>query len=165
MSESTEKPLGFETLALHAGQSADSATNSRAVPIYQTTSYVFNNRRPRRPPVRIARVRQHLHPDHESDHRCLRAAHGRARGRRRRRSRSPPGRRPRRSAILNIARAGDDIVSTTSLYGGTYNLFHYTLPKMGINVNFVEPDTPRLSQRRSRRRPRRSTPRQSAIRT
>ena len=68
-------------------------------------------------------------------------------------------------AILNIAGAGDEIVSTTSLYGGTYNLFHHTLPKLGITVNFVEPNADGGRARRSPTRPRPSTPRRSATPT
>ena len=65
-------------------------------------------------------------------------------------------------AILNIANAGDEIVSTTSLYGGTYNLFEHTLPKLGIKVNFCEPTPEGGAQARSRRRRSWSTPRRSA---
>jgi O-acetylhomoserine (thiol)-lyase len=138
MSDSTPKALGFETRSLHAGQQPDSATNSRAVPIYQTTSYVFED------------------TDHAADLFGLRAL-----GNIYTRIMNPTtdvleqrvaaleggtaavavasGQSAETLAILNVAGAGDEIVSTTSLYGGTYNLFHYTLPKMGITVKFVEP--------------------------
>jgi len=131
------KTLGFETLALHAGQTPDPSTNSRAVPIYQTTSYQFNSTehaanlfglkefgniytRIMNPTTdvleqRIAQL--------EGGVAALAFASGQA---------------AETLAILNIAGAGDEIVSTTSLYGGTYNLFHYTLPKLGITVKFVE---------------------------
>ena len=83
-----------ETLALHGGQEPDSATNARAVPIYQTTSFVFNDTAARRQPVRARRAGQHLHADHEPDVGRPRAAADRARGRRRRaRHRLRPGRR------------------------------------------------------------------------
>jgi O-acetylhomoserine (thiol)-lyase len=133
-----EKTLGFETRALHAGQTPDPTTGSRAVPIYQTTSYVFND------------------TDHAADLFGLRAL-----GNIYTRIMNPTtdvleqriaaleggtaavafasGQSAETLAITNIASAGDEIVSTTSLYGGTYNLFHYTLPKFGITVKFVEP--------------------------
>ena len=66
-------------------------------------------------------------------------------------------------AIITLASAGDEIVSTTSLYGGTYNLFHYTLPKLGINVKFVDADDFAGLRAAIEPRPRRSTPRRSAI--
>ena len=64
---STEKKFRFDTLAVHAGQVPDPATNSRAVPIYQTTSYVFNDTEHAANLFALQGVRQHLHPDHESD--------------------------------------------------------------------------------------------------
>ncbi len=138
MTDVLEKTLGFETRALHAGQTPDPTTGSRAVPIYQTTSYVFND------------------TDHAADLFGLRAL-----GNIYTRIMNPTtdvleqriaaleggtaavafasGQSAETLAITNIASAGDEIVSTTSLYGGTYNLFHYTLPKFGITVKFVEP--------------------------
>ena len=129
MSEVTDqqKQLGFETIALHGGQTADATTGSRAVPIYQTTSYVFNDSdhaanlfalkefgniytRIMNPTTdvleqRIAQL--------EGGVAALAFASGQS---------------AETLAILNIARSGDEIVSTTSLYGGTYNLFAHTLP-------------------------------------
>ncbi|MBA2288940.1 MAG: O-acetylhomoserine aminocarboxypropyltransferase/cysteine synthase [Chloroflexia bacterium] len=138
MTDVLEKTLGFETRALHAGQTPDPTTGSRAVPIYQTTSYVFND------------------TDHAADLFGLRAL-----GNIYTRIMNPTtdvleqriaaleggtaavafasGQSAETLAITNIASVGDEIVSTTSLYGGTYNLFHYTLPKFGITVKFVEP--------------------------
>ncbi len=139
LEQTQEKTLGFETRALHAGQQPDSATGARAVPIYQTTSYVFED------------------TDHAADLFGLRAL-----GNIYTRIMNPTtdvleqrvaaleggtaavafasGQSAETLAILNLAGAGDEIVSTTSLYGGTYNLFHYTLPKLGITVKFVEPN-------------------------
>lgn len=135
----TEMPMtGFETKALHAGQTPDPATNSRAVPIYQTTSYVFENTDHA---ARLFGLQEFgniysriMNPTQdvlekritalEGGVGCLAFASGQA---------------AESMAILNLASAGDEIVSTTSLYGGTYNLFHYTLPKLGITVKFVEP--------------------------
>ena len=141
----TAAAQGFETLALHGGQEPDPTTNARAVPIYQTTSYVFDRRRPRRRPLRAEGVRQHLHADHEPDQRRLREARRRARGRRRRRSPSAPGSAAVTFGILNIAGAGDDIVSANSLYGGTYNLFVHTLPRFGLTSSSSTPTTRRTS--------------------
>ncbi|CAA9552975.1 MAG: O-acetylhomoserine sulfhydrylase / O-succinylhomoserine sulfhydrylase [uncultured Thermomicrobiales bacterium] len=139
MTESeTTKTLGFETLSLHGGQDADPTTGSRAVPIYQTTSFVFNDSehagrlfalqefgniytRIMNPTTDVLEKRVTLL---EGGAAALAFASGQA---------------AETASILNIAGAGDEIVSTTSLYGGTYNLFAYTLPKMGITVKFVEP--------------------------
>ena len=86
-------------------------------------------------------VRQHLHPDHESDLGRTGAARRRAGGRGcRPRHRLRASRRD--AAILNIAEAGDHIVSSSALYGGTYNLLHYTLAKLGIETTFVDPSDP-----------------------
>ena len=112
------REFGFNTRALHAGARPDSATGARAVPIYQTTSYVFEERRSCRGPLQPAAVRQYLLADHESHHRRLRGAH-----------RLPGGRRgrgghrlgPRRAVPGDDhpARPGDQIVSSRTLYGGT----------------------------------------------
>ena len=129
--------LGFETLSLHAGQVPDPSTNARAVPIYQTTSYQFNSTehaanlfglkefgniytRLMNPTTDVLEQRV---AQLEGGVAALAFASGQS---------------AETMAILNIAGAGDEIVSTTSLYGGTYNLFHYTLPKLGITVKFVE---------------------------
>ena len=82
MTEATK--LGFETLALHGGQEPDPTTNARAVPIYQTTSYVFNDTDHAANLFGLQGIRQYLHPDHEPDDRCAREADRRARRRRRR---------------------------------------------------------------------------------
>ena len=135
---STLKP---ETIALHGGQKPDPTTNARAVPIYQTTSYVFNDTahaarlfglqefgniytRIMNPTTdlfeqRVAQL--------EGGTGALAVASGQA---------------AEILALLNIARTGDEILSSASLYGGTYNLFHYTFPKMGIEVKFVDPKDP-----------------------
>ena len=83
LDDTTKAAFRPETQALHAGQKVDSATNARAVPIYATTSYVFDDAAHAAAPVRAPGVRQHLHPDHEPDDGRLRAAHRGARGRRR----------------------------------------------------------------------------------
>lgn len=130
----------FETKQIHAGQSPDSATNSRALPIYQTTSYTFNNvahaaalfglAEPGNIYTRITNptidaVEQRIAALEEGVA-ALFVASGQA---------------AETYAILNIAGAGDHIVSSAKLYGGTYNLFHYSLAKLGIEVTFIdEPD-------------------------
>jgi O-acetylhomoserine (thiol)-lyase len=137
MSESKKQHLA--TLSVHAGQEPDPTTGSRAVPIHQTTSYVFKDAdhaarlfglqefgniytRIMNPTTdvfekRIAAL--------EAGEAALATASGQA---------------AETLAITTLAGAGDEIVSTTSLYGGTYNLFHYTFPRLGINVRFVDAD-------------------------
>lgn len=127
----------FETKQIHAGQSPDSATNARALPIYQTTSFTFNDTahagnlfalkelgniytRIMNPTTAVVEDRVAAL---EGGVAALMVASGQA---------------AETLAILNIAEVGDHIVSSPSLYGGTYNLFHYTLPKLGIEVSFVE---------------------------
>ena len=131
----------FETLALHGGQNVDPTTKSRAVPIYQTTSFVFDDTahaarlfalqefgniytRIMNPTTDVFEQRIALL---EGGTHAVAAASGQA---------------AETLAITTIAQAGDEIVSSSSLYGGTYNLFHYTLPKWGINVRFVDPSDP-----------------------
>ncbi len=126
-----------DTLAIHAGQVPDPATNSRAVPIYATTSYVFNSTehaanlfglrefgniytRIMNPTTDVFEKRV---AELEGGVAALGVASGQA---------------AETLAILNLARAGDNIVSSQTLYGGTYNLFAYTLPKWGITTKFVD---------------------------
>ena len=135
---------GFETLALHAGQDVDPVTKSRAVPIYQTTSYVFDS------PDHAASLfglqafgniyTRIMNPTTDVLEKRVAALEGGVAA-----LAMASGQAAETLAILNIANAGDEIVSTTSLYGGTYNLFAHTLPKMGIKVNFCEP-TPEAVQ-------------------
>ncbi len=132
----------FETKQIHAGQSPDEATNARALPIYQTTSYTFNDtnhaanlfalKELGNIYTRIMNPTQAVVEDRiaalEGGVGALLVASGQA---------------AETVTVLNIAEAGDHIVSSPSLYGGTYNLFHYTLPKLGIEVTFVsDPDDP-----------------------
>jgi O-acetylhomoserine (thiol)-lyase len=132
----------FETKQVHAGQSPDGTTNARALPIYQTTSYTFNDtthaanlfglKELGNIYTRIMNPTQAVVEDRiaalEGGVAALLVASGQA---------------AETLAFLNIAEAGDHIVSSPSLYGGTYNLLHYTLPKLGITTTFVEnPDDP-----------------------
>ena len=127
----------FETRQIHAGQTPDAATNARALPIYQTTSYTFNDtthsanlfalKEMGNIYTRIMNPTQAAVEDRiaslEGGVGALLVSSGQA---------------AETIAILNVAEVGDHIVSSPSLYGGTYNLFHYTLPKLGIEVSFVE---------------------------
>ena len=139
--QAAERNLGFDTLALHGGQEPDPTTTARAVPIYQTTSYVFNDvdhaanlfslaepgniyTRIMNPTTDVFEQRMALL---EGGVGALAVASGQA---------------AETLSILNLAGAGDEIVSAAALYGGTYNLFHYTLPKIGINVKFVDSTDP-----------------------
>jgi O-acetylhomoserine (thiol)-lyase len=134
----SDKPQGFETIALHGGQSVDPATNARAVPIYQTTSYVFNSTEHA---ASLFGLREFgniytriMNPTTDVLEKRVAALEGGVAA-----LAFASGQAAETAAIQNLAEAGDEIVSTTSLYGGTYNLFAYTLPKMGITVRFCEP--------------------------
>ncbi len=135
---------GFETRQLHAGQAADPATGSRAVPIYQTTSFVFNDAEHAKNLFALAEIgniyTRIMNPTTavlEGRIASLEGAPDTAVG--------LPGALAVASgqaaevlAILNLAESGDHLVVSSSLYGGTYNLFNYTLPKMGITATFVD---------------------------
>ncbi len=130
-----------ETLALHAGQKPDPATNARAVPIYQTTSYVFNDSDHA---ARLFGLQEFgniytriMNPTTDVLEQRVAALEGGVAA-----LAVASGQSAISLAILTLAHAGDEIVSATSLYGGTYNLFHYTLPQLGINVKFVDPTDP-----------------------
>ena len=127
------------TLAVHAGQQADPTTGSRAVPIYQTTSYVFQDADHG---ARLFALQEFgniytriMNPTTDVFEKRLAALEGGAAA-----LATASGQAAETLAITTLAGAGDEIVSTTSLYGGTYNLFHYTLPRLGIHVRFVDAD-------------------------
>ena len=141
----------FETRQIHAGQSPDSDTHARALPIYQTTSYTFDSTEHASNLfalkefgniyTRIMNPTQAVVEDRiaslEGGVGALLTASGQS---------------AETIALLNLAEAGDHIVSSARLYGGTYNLFHYTFPKIGIEVSFVnDPDD--LEQWRAAARP------------
>ncbi len=126
-----------DTLALHAGQAPDPTTNARAVPIYATTSYVFNDTQHAADLFGL-RVFGNIYTrimnptsdvfekriaELEGGVAALAVASGQA---------------ATTLSILNLARSGDNLVSSQTLYGGTYNLFEYTLPKLGIKTRFVD---------------------------
>lgn len=140
MSNSERKHLP-ETLAIHAGQQVDPTTKSRAVPIYQTTSYVFNDTEHA---ANLFALKEFgniytriMNPTTDVFEQRIAALEG-----------APAalavasGQAAITFSILNIAEAGDEIVSASALYGGTYNLFAHTLPKLGIKVKFVDSSVP-----------------------
>src|ERR1700729_3502638 len=136
---SDEKQLQFATLAVHAGQSPDPATGARAVPIYQTTSYLFQDADHA---GRLFALKEFgniytriMNPTTDVFEKRVAALEGGAAA-----LATASGQAAETLAITTLAGAGDEIVSTTSLYGGTYNLFHYTLPRLGITVRFVDAD-------------------------
>ncbi len=135
---------GFETRQIHAGQAPDTATGSRAAPIYQTTSYQFRDTKHAADLFGLAEVgniyTRIMNPTQavvEARVAALEGAPDTALG-------IPgallvsSGQAAETLSILNLAEAGSHVISSASLYGGTYNLFHYTMPKMGIEVTFVE---------------------------
>lgn len=130
----------FETLQLHAGQAPDSATNSRAVPIYQTTSYVFNDTEHAATLFALkdfgniyTRI---MNPTTDVFEKRIAALEGGVAA-----VATASGQAAQFLAIATIAQAGDNIVSTSFLYGGTYNQFKVSLPRLGIGVKFVEDDS------------------------
>ena len=127
----------FETKQIHAGQTPDGATNARALPIYQTTSYTFNDTTHA---ANLFGLKEFgniytriMNPTQAVVEERIAALEGGVGA-----LLVSSGQAAETLAILNIAEAGDHVVSSPSLYGGTYNLFHYTLPKLGIEVSFVE---------------------------
>ena len=137
----TEKKLSFNTLAVHAGQRVDPTTNARAVPIYQTTSYVFNNADHAASLFGLKEFgniyTRMMNPTWDIMEQRIAALEGGAAA-----LVTASGQAAITYSILNIARTGDEIVSANSLYGGTYNLFSQTFPKFGIKVTFVDPQVP-----------------------
>jgi O-acetylhomoserine (thiol)-lyase len=129
----------FDTLQVHAGQAPDPTTGSRAVPIYQTTSYVFNDADHAADLFALKEsgniYTRIMNPTTDVLEKRITALEGGVGS-----LAVASGSSAITYAILNIAQAGDEIVSANTLYGGTYNLFSITLPKLGINTKFVDPD-------------------------
>ncbi len=133
------RKLSFDTLQVHAGQEVDPATGSRAVPIYQTSSYVFKNsdhaadlfglRDSGNIYTRI------MNPTNDVFEKRIAALEGGTAA-----LAVASGSAAITYSILNIAGSGDEIVAANTLYGGTYNLFSVTLPRYGVNTVFVNPD-------------------------
>jgi O-acetylhomoserine (thiol)-lyase len=130
-----------ETIALHGGQVPDPTTKSRAVPIYQTTSYVFDDTQHAADLFALAvpgniytRI---MNPTWDVFEQRMTALEGGIAA-----CAIASGQAAVTYSVLNVTRAGDNIVSVSTLYGGTYNLFAHTLPQYGIEVRFVSPDEP-----------------------
>ncbi len=127
----------FETKQIHAGQSPDAATNARALPIYQTTSYTFNNTDHAAALFSLAEpgniYTRIMNPTTDAIEQRIAALEGGVAA-----LFLSSGQAAETFAILNIAGTGDHVVSSPRLYGGTYNLLHYTLPKLGIETTFVD---------------------------
>lgn len=127
----------FETKQIHVGQIPDGTTNARALPIYQTTSYTFRDTAHAAALFGLAEpgniYTRIMNPTQDAVEQRIAALEGGVAA-----LLLASGQAAETFAILNIAGAGDHIVSSPRLYGGTYNLFHYSLPKLGIEVSFVE---------------------------
>ena len=133
----TSSDWSFETRQIHAGQQPDPTTGARALPIYATTSYVFRDTDHAAALFGLAETgniyTRIMNPTQDAVEQRIASLEGGVGA-----LLLASGQAAETIAILNIAEAGDHIVSSASLYGGTYNLFHYTLPKLGIQVSFVE---------------------------
>ena len=132
----------FETLQIHAGQTADPTTGARALPLYQTTAYQFRDTTHAANLFGLAELgniyTRIMNPTQDAVEQRLAALEGGVAA-----LLLASGSAATTFAVMNVAEAGDHIVSSPSLYGGTYNLFHYTLPKFGIEVTFVDdPNNP-----------------------
>jgi O-acetylhomoserine (thiol)-lyase len=127
----------FETLQIHAGQTPDPTTGARALPLYQTTAYQFRDTKHAADLFSLAELgniyTRIMNPTQDAVEQRIAALEGGVAA-----LLLASGSAATAFAIMNIAEAGDHIVSSPSLYGGTYNLFHYTLPKFGIDVTFVK---------------------------
>lgn len=134
-----DKHYRLATQAVHGGQAPDPTTKARAVPIYQSSSYVFDDA------DHAARLfglsefgniyTRIMNPTTDVFEKRIAALEGGAAA-----LATASGQAAETLTMTTLAKAGEEIVSTTSLYGGTYNLFHYTLPKLGIVVRFVDPE-------------------------
>ncbi|MEX2456575.1 MAG: O-acetylhomoserine aminocarboxypropyltransferase/cysteine synthase [Balneolaceae bacterium] len=136
-----DKNYKFETLQLHAGQEADPTTGSRAVPIYQTTSYQFDDTEHAATLFALKEFgniyTRIMNPTTDVFEKRVAALEGGAAA-----VATASGQSAQFLAFTNLAQAGDNIVSTPNLYGGTYNQLKVTLPRLGIKTTFVEEDTP-----------------------
>jgi len=137
----SKKELRFDTLQVHAGQKPDPATGSRAVPIYQTSSYVFNNVEHA---ANLFGLKEFgniytriMNPTNDVLEQRIAALEGGVGA-----LAVASGSAAVTYSILNIAGAGDNIVAAGTLYGGTFNLFSQTLPRLGIKTTFVDSDDP-----------------------
>ena len=138
--ELTNRSLRFDTLQLHAGQEPDPTTGSRAVPIYQTTSYNFKDSEHA---ANLFGLREFgniytriMNPTSDVFEKRIAALEGGVAA-----VATASGQAAQFIAISNLAQAGDNIVATQNLYGGTYNQFKVTIPRLGIDVRFAANDT------------------------
>ncbi|HKQ32312.1 MAG TPA: PLP-dependent transferase, partial [Thermodesulfobacteriota bacterium] len=132
-----DSQLKVESLALHGGWEPDPATGARALPIYQTTSFQFKSTEHA---ANLFGLREFgniytriMNPTQDAFEKRIAAMDGGVGA-----LAVSSGQSATTMALLNIAQAGDEIVSADNLYGGTYNLFHYTLPRLGVTVKFVK---------------------------
>ena len=143
---SNERKLQPETLAVHAGQVPDPTTLSRAVPIYQTSSFVFNDSQHAADLFSLKEegyiYTRIINPTNDVFEKRVAALEGGVGA-----LALSSGQAAVFYSIINIASAGDEIVSSSSIYGGTYNLFAHTLPKFGITVKFVDSTDPKNFER------------------
>ena len=141
MTDTETTAQGFETLALHGGQEPDPTTNARAVPIYQTTSYTFDSADHAADLFGLKEFgniyTRIMNPTNDVFEKRVAALEGGVGA-----LAFSSGSAAVTFSILNIAGAGDHIVSANSLYGGTYNLFVHTLPRFGLDIDLVEPNDP-----------------------
>jgi len=135
----SERKLKFDTVQVHGGQTPDPTTGSRAVPIYQTTSYVFKDTDQA---ANLFGLKEFgniytriMNPTSDVFEKRIAELEGGAAA-----VAFASGAAAITASVLNIAGVGDEIVSASTLYGGTYNLFAHTLPKLGIKTIFVDPD-------------------------
>jgi O-acetylhomoserine (thiol)-lyase len=139
--EAPQRRFGFSTRQLHAGYVPDPTTGSRAVPIYQTTSYQFKSTEHAANLFALKELgniyTRIMNPTTDVLEKRVADLEGGVAG-----LAASSGHAAQILAILTLAENGDHIVSSSRLYGGTYNQFHYTLPKMGIEVTFVDPTNP-----------------------
>src|SRR3954465_286316 len=136
-----DREFGFETLCLHAGQIPDAQTGSRAVPLYQTTSFVFDSADHAASLFNLqtfGNVYSRLSNPTTAvfEERIAALENGRAA------LATASGQAAEATAVLTLCEAGDHIVSASTLYGGTHTLFEVNLRKLGIDTTFVQPDDP-----------------------
>jgi O-acetylhomoserine (thiol)-lyase len=136
-----QRPMGFSTRQLHAGQRPDPTTGSRALPLYQTTSYTFQNSQHA---ANLFALKEFgniytriMNPTTEVLETRVANLEGGIAG-----LAASSGHGAQTLAFLTLCEAGDHIVSSSGLYGGTYNQLHYTLPRLGIEVTFADPEDP-----------------------
>lgn len=141
MPDQPERQFGFNTRSLHAGYSPDATTHARAVPIYQTTSFSFDNTDHA---ANLFALKEFgniysriMNPTTDVLEQRVAALEGGVAA-----LATSSGQASQLLAITNICEAGDDVVAASTLYGGTYTQFDVTFRKMGINVIFVDPDDP-----------------------